>query len=49
MREDASPLVALDGIAKQFGAVHALAGVDLVIEPGETLGVVGQTAPASPR
>jgi ribose transport system ATP-binding protein len=41
MREDVSPLVALEGIAKRFGAVHALAGVDLVIEPGETLGVVG--------
>jgi ribose transport system ATP-binding protein len=41
MRDGASSLVALEGIAKQFGAVHALAGVDLVIEPGETLGVVG--------
>jgi ribose transport system ATP-binding protein len=41
MREDIRPLVVLDGIAKRFGAVHALAGVDLAIEPGETLGVVG--------
>jgi ribose transport system ATP-binding protein len=41
MHEGTGSLVALQGIAKQFGAVHALAGVDLVIEPGETLGIVG--------
>src|SRR5579859_1281491 len=34
-------LVVLSGIAKQFGAVRALAGVDLTIRPGETLGIVG--------
>jgi ribose transport system ATP-binding protein len=41
MREGTGSLVVLEGIAKQFGAVHALAGVDLAIEPGETLGIVG--------
>jgi len=41
MREGTGSLVALEGIAKQFGAVRALAGIDLVIDPGETLGVVG--------
>ncbi len=34
-------LVVLGGIAKQFGAVRALAGVDLTILPGEVLAVVG--------
>ncbi len=33
--------VVLSGIAKRFGAVRALAGVDLEILPGETLGLVG--------
>ncbi|MCB8839830.1 sugar ABC transporter ATP-binding protein [Aurantimonas sp. VKM B-3413] len=35
------PIVALRGVAKSFGAVRALAGVDLVVRPGECLGVVG--------
>lgn len=33
--------VAVRGIAKSFGAVRALAGVDLDIVPGETVAVVG--------
>ena len=36
-----SPIVALRGVAKSFGAVRALAGVDLVVRPGECLGLVG--------
>ena len=35
------PLVALHDVAKSFGAVRALDGVDLVIRPGECLGIVG--------
>jgi ribose transport system ATP-binding protein len=35
------PLVALSGIAKQFGAVRALAGADLTIGAGEFVGIVG--------
>lgn len=35
------PAVALTGIDKSFGAVRALAGVDLVLKPGECLGLVG--------
>ena len=31
----------LDGVEKHFGAVHALAGVDLAITAGECLGLVG--------
>jgi ribose transport system ATP-binding protein len=41
LNEHGDSLVTLSGIAKQFGAVRALAGVDLTIRPGETLGVVG--------
>ncbi|QIG48567.1 sugar ABC transporter ATP-binding protein [Nordella sp. HKS 07] len=35
------PAVALTAIDKSFGAVRALAGVDLVLAPGECLGLVG--------
>ena len=31
----------LSGIAKSFGAIHALSGVDLAIERGEALGLMG--------
>ena len=38
----ASPhLVRLDGVEKHFGAVRALGGVDLTVERGECLGLVG--------
>ncbi|TPK20056.1 ABC transporter ATP-binding protein [Mesorhizobium sp. B2-5-9] len=36
-----SPFLAISGLSKQFGGVTALAGVDLAIEEGEILGVVG--------
>jgi ribose transport system ATP-binding protein len=35
------PALRLGGAAKSFGAVRALAGVDLTLEPGECLGLVG--------
>ncbi len=41
MLKAAEPLVRLRGIARRFGAVRALAGVDLDIEAGEILGIVG--------
>jgi ribose transport system ATP-binding protein len=37
----AAPAVALAGIAKSYGAVRALAGVDLGVGAGEVIGVVG--------
>ena len=36
-----SPILAISGLSKQFGGVTALAGVDLAVEEGEILGVVG--------
>jgi ribose transport system ATP-binding protein len=41
MLKTTEPLVSLRAIAKRFGAVRALAGVDLDIDAGETLGIVG--------
>ncbi|MBA1140630.1 ABC transporter ATP-binding protein [Mesorhizobium neociceri] len=35
------PILAISGLSKQFGGVTALAGVDLTVEEGEILGVVG--------
>ncbi len=40
MTED-NNLVVLSGITRRFGAVRALAGVDLAIRSGETLSIVG--------
>ncbi len=34
-------IVSLDGVEKSFGAVRALAGVDLAVDVGECLGLVG--------
>lgn len=34
-------LVKLDGVEKYFGAVRALGGVDLALDQGECLGLVG--------
>jgi D-xylose transport system ATP-binding protein len=36
-----SPLLALQGVSKRFGAVQALDGVDLEIRAGEVVGLVG--------
>ncbi|MDR5709021.1 MAG: ATP-binding cassette domain-containing protein [Armatimonadota bacterium] len=38
------PLVEMRGIRKRFGAVEALRGVDLVLNAGEILGLVGDNA-----
>ncbi|HET6448192.1 MAG TPA: ATP-binding cassette domain-containing protein [Conexibacter sp.] len=36
-----TPLLALHGISKRFGAVHALDGVDFDVRAGEVVGLVG--------
>lgn len=41
MAADPAPLVVLEGVEKSFGAVRALAGVELSLRPGECLGLVG--------
>ena len=38
---DSTPVVEMRGIKKHFGAVQALRGVDLVLQPNEVLGLVG--------
>ncbi|MFK8084183.1 MAG: ATP-binding cassette domain-containing protein [Granulosicoccus sp.] len=38
------PRIALAGIRKRFGSIHALRGVDLELMPGECLGLVGDNA-----
>jgi simple sugar transport system ATP-binding protein len=39
--EDALPVLELKGISKHFGAIQALTGVDMSLEPGEALGLMG--------
>ncbi|WP_374308809.1 ATP-binding cassette domain-containing protein [Dongia sp.] len=41
MADTAGTIVHLAGVAKSYGAVRALAGVDLVVSTGECLGLVG--------
>jgi len=41
MLAQATRVVDLQGVKKSFGAVRALDGVDLAVEPGECLGLVG--------
>ena len=38
---EASPVLDLHGIGKEFGAIRALSGVDLAIQPGEVVGLMG--------
>ena len=39
-----TPIIAMRGIEKHFGAVHALRGVNLHLDPGEILGLVGDNS-----
>ncbi|WP_437570741.1 hypothetical protein [Sorangium sp. So ce542] len=45
--ERRTPILELRGIEKRFGAVQALAGVDLEVFAGEVVALVGTTGPAS--
>lgn len=44
MTETVPPAVRMRGIKKSFGTIRALAGVDLTLERGEVLGLVGDNA-----
>src|SRR5882724_7721710 len=37
-----NPLIAMRGISKSFGGVRANADVELVLQPGEILGLLGE-------
>ena len=37
----AVPLLAVEGVSRRFGGVLAVDGIDLVVEPGELLGIIG--------
>jgi ribose transport system ATP-binding protein len=41
MAEPGAPIVRLDGVAKHFGAVRALDGIDFIVGSGECVGLVG--------
>jgi simple sugar transport system ATP-binding protein len=43
-KADAAPIVEMRNIKKNFGAVQALRGVDLILRKNEVLGVVGDNA-----
>ncbi len=42
----AEPAILVEGLTKSFGEVHALRGLDLSVQPGRILGVLGPTGPA---
>jgi simple sugar transport system ATP-binding protein len=42
--EDRTPIVEMRRVSKAFGAVTALADVDLTLYPGEILGLVGDNS-----
>src|SRR5262245_27749479 len=41
MTNSAAPIIEAQGLVKRFGAVEALAGLDLVAEPGRVVAVLG--------
>jgi len=41
LRPDAVPALHLRGVTKDFGDVHAVRGIDLVVEPGEIVAFLG--------
>jgi simple sugar transport system ATP-binding protein len=43
-QKDATPIIEMRHISKTFGAVRALVDVDLVLRPGEILGLVGDNS-----
>jgi ABC-type branched-subunit amino acid transport system ATPase component/ABC-type branched-subunit amino acid transport system permease subunit len=40
--DHAGPVLVCTGVTKRFGGVHALSHVDLTVQPGEIVGLIGQ-------
>ncbi len=40
-RQESTPVLQLSGIGKEFGAIRALSGIDLTINPGDVVGLMG--------
>jgi ABC-type sugar transport system ATPase subunit len=47
--EPGAEVIRIEGVSKKSGPVTALADVNLHVRRGEILGLIGTTAPASPR
>ena len=45
----AEPLLQVEKLGKRFGGFVALDGINLSVQPGERVGLIGPTAPASRR
>ena len=44
-----APILDIEGLGKQFGGFHALRDVDLVVNEGEILGIIGPNGAARRR
>ena len=44
-----TPAIAVDNIVKKFGDFTAVNGISFSVADGEIFGLLGPTAPASPR
>ena len=39
----AAPIVAIQGLRKRFGSNEVLKGVDLAVQPGEVIAIIGKS------
>ena len=39
----AAPIVRIEGLRKSFGANEVLKGIDLTVQPGEVLAIIGKS------
>ena len=46
---ETGPMIEAEGLAKHYGQTRALAGVGFAVPAGTILGLLGRTAPATPR
>ena len=45
----AGPIVRIEGLRKSFGANEVLKGIDLTVQPGEVLAIIGKSGSARAR